>query len=164
VVTGWAASILIDADHYGWFAVNKARLDPIAAVRFFNQAEPPEGAHVRMLHSPLTLGIVALLSTRHRALVPVAVGMAAHITLDAFNTSRLKAARLAALRRDGFRCQACGAADATVTAHQWRQRWLLPSYRPRNFIALCGRCHLAAHSTSAEGQKPQAATAVERTA
>jgi hypothetical protein len=158
-MVGWAASLLIDIDHYAWFVINRRRLDPLAAVRFFNQAEPPEGAKVRFLHGPIVIGAIALLGTRWRSLYPVAAGMAAHAAIDAFNDGRLKGARLAALRRDGFRCQECGAADGTVKAHQARRRRLLPSYDPSDFVALCGRCHVWAHSSHTDLIRPRAARA-----
>ena len=145
VATAWAASILIDADHYLWFVANERRVDPVAAVEFFNEAQPPPATNVRWFHSPVALGIVAALATRRRSLLPVAIGMAAHAAVDVYHDARMNRVKEAALRRDGYRCQECGAQDETVTAHTKSQPALLPSYRVSNFVALCGPCHLAAH-------------------
>ena len=151
VVPAWAASILIDADHYLWFVANERRVDPVAAVEFFNEAQPPPATNVRWFHSPVALSIVAALATRRRSLLPVAIGMAAHAAVDVYHDARMNRVKERALRRDGYRCQECGAQDETVTAHTKSQPLLLPSYDGSNFVALCGPCHRAAH------QKPQAA-------
>jgi hypothetical protein len=147
VLSGWAASILIDVDHYLWFVANERRLDPGAALRFFNEAQPPPATNVRFLHTPVAMAVVAALSTRWRGLRPVAVGMAAHAALDAYHDARMDRVRAAALCRDNFTCQECGAQDDSVTAHTARQPSLLPSYKESNFVALCGPCHAAAHAT-----------------
>ena len=145
VAPAWAASILIDTDHYLWFVANERRLDPVAAVQFFNEAQPPPATNVRWFHSPLALSVVAVVAARRRALLPVAIGMAAHVAVDVYHDARMKRAKEAALRRDGFRCQECGAQDDTVTAHTRTQPAVLPSYKVSNFVALCGTCHVAAH-------------------
>src|SRR5262249_46204888 len=84
-------------------------------------------------------------------LMPVAVGMAAHLAMDEFHRTRLGRARLAALRRDEYTCQSCGARDPGVVAHLDRQPALAPSYRLENLVTLCPGCHEAAH---AEARKP----------
>jgi hypothetical protein len=142
----WAGGVLIDADHYLWFCLRRRRLDPRAAVRFFNAADPPQHAATRALHSPTAVLAVALLGVRRRRLLPVALGMAGHVALDARHEARMDAARRAALKRDDFACRACGVRGAPVGTHVRRQPWLLPSYRPRNLVALCGPCHQAAHA------------------
>lgn len=146
VAPAWAASILIDADHYLWFVAHKRRLDPVAAVQFFNEAQPAPASNVRWFHSPVALSIAAALAARRKALFPVALGMAAHVAVDIYHDARLARARAEALHRDGNRCQACGVQDETVTAHTRRQPRLLPSYKVSNFVALCGPCHAAAHN------------------
>lgn len=52
VLSPWASSILIDADHYLWFCLRQRRLNPVAAVRFFNGLirriiQPPASSTVR---------------------------------------------------------------------------------------------------------------------
>jgi len=142
----WAGSVLIDADHYAWFCLQQRCLSPLAAVHFFNQAEPPHNSATRALHSPAALLSVVLLGLRHRRLLPVALGMGLHVALDVHHMARMDQARSAALARDGCSCQACGTTAAPVGAHLWRQPRLLPSYRAQNLISLCDPCHEAAHA------------------
>jgi hypothetical protein len=142
----WAGGVLIDADHYAWFCLKQQRLSPLAAARFFNQADPPQHGATRALHAPLALVLVVLLGLRQRRLLPVALGMGVHVALDARHVAQMDRARSAAMTRDGYSCQACGTAGPSVTAHVRRQPWLLPSYRAQNLISLCGPCHEAAHA------------------
>jgi hypothetical protein len=142
----WAGGVFIDADHYAWFCLRHRCLSPMAAVHFFNQADPPQRAAVRTLHAPAALLVVFLLGLHQRRLLPIALGMGLHVGLDARHKARMDRARSAALARDGFSCQVCGATAPQVTAHVWRQPTLLPSYQVRNLISLCGRCHMAAHA------------------
>ena len=142
-VTG---SVLIDADHYIWFCMRQRRLNPLAAVRFFNEADPPQHSATRVLHAPVTLLAILLVGVRRRRLLPVALGMGLHVALDAYHEARMNKARAAALERDEFSCQACGARAPHVGSHIRHQPWLLPSYRTQNLISLCDRCHEAAHT------------------
>lgn len=141
----WAASILVDVDHYLWFCVQRRTLDPLAAVRYFNGPHPENHAGTRLLHSPGALYAGLLLGTQRRGVLKVALGVAAHVALDAHHETRVRTARDAALRRDDFTCQDCGAHGKHVETHLWRQPRLLPSYRARNFVSLCPGCHEAAH-------------------
>jgi hypothetical protein len=142
----WAGGVLIDTDHYVWFCLRHRCLSPTAAVRFFNQADPPQHPATRALHAPLALVLVVLLGLRQRRLLPVALGMGMHVALDARHVTQMDRARSAALARDGYSCQACGTAGPPVTAHVRRQPRLLPSYRAQNLISLCGLCHEGAHA------------------
>ena len=142
----WAGGVLIDADHYVWFCLRHRRLSPKAAVRFFNQADPPQHPATRSLHAPAALLFVLLLGLRHRRLLPVAIGMGLHVALDSRHLAHMDSARSAALVRDGHLCQVCGAAGPHITAHVQQQPRLLPSYRVQNLITLCGPCHEAAHA------------------
>lgn len=141
-----AGSVFIDADHYVWFSLRQRRLNPVAAVRFFNAAEPPQHSATRLLHTPVAVATVLSVGIHRQRLLPVAIGMALHVALDAHHRARMDAARTAALKRDGFSCQACGTQAPPVGAHVWRQPWLLPSYGAHNLISLCARCHAFAHT------------------
>jgi hypothetical protein len=141
----WAGGVLIDADHYAWYCLKQRRLSPRAAAQFFNQADPPQYSATRALHAPAAVGAVALLGLRQHRLLPVALGMALHVALDAHHEARMGKARADALKRDDFRCQACDSQESPVHAHVWRQPKLLPSYRMRNLISLCLRCHEEVH-------------------
>jgi hypothetical protein len=144
VLGPWAASILIDADHYLWFCLRQRRVHPLAAMRFFNQAQPPHHGQTRLLHSPVVL-LGLLLLTRRRTTAGALLGMAFHVGLDAYDTARRRQTRTAALARDGSTCRRCGAQGPGVVAHLGHQPWLLPSYRPEHFTSLCRSCHEAAH-------------------
>ena len=144
----WAASILIDIDHYLWFSVHERQVSPRRAVRFFNQPDAPHHPATRVLHHPTTLLAVALLGTRRRGALPVALGMAFHVALDVQHERRLRDMRTTALRRDDFTCQACGVPGRPVTSHVWRQPRLLPSYRMQDVVTLCTSCHEAAHANA----------------
>jgi hypothetical protein len=146
VLGAWAASILIDADHYLWFCWRERRLSPLAALSYFDQPDAPQPQATRLLHSPLAISLLLLLGAGRKRTVPVAVGMAVHAAMDAYHEARLDESRSAALRRDGFTCQACGARGPYVVAHLDRQPRLLPSYRAENIVTLCTSCHRAAHA------------------
>jgi hypothetical protein len=144
----WAGGVVVDVDHYLWFGLREHRWNPLAAMRFFNEADPPQHAATRALHNPMAPLALAFLGGRRPALLAVALGMVLHLALDACHEARLDAARTVALRRDDFACQACGTRAADVSTHLHRQPWLLPSYGPQNLVSLCGPCHEAAHSCS----------------
>ncbi len=141
----WAASVLIDVDHYAWFCIERHTLSLPAAVRFFNQAQPPQHASTRRLHNPDALLALAVASIWWRPLRLPLSGLLFHIALDALHGARLDAVRRLALERDQHTCQSCGEHDATVVAHVWRQPPLLPSYHPDTLMSLCGLCHEVAH-------------------
>jgi hypothetical protein len=162
VLGAWAASILIDADHYLWFCLIQRRVDPLAAVRFFNEAQPPQHPATRLFHTPVALSIVLLLSTRRRAALPVALGMALHVAIDAYHEARMSQVRAAALQRDEFTCQVCGTSDPRVTAHLTQQPWLLPSYQTPDLITLCSSCHEAAHAAQAQSTSGYARTFIRK--
>jgi hypothetical protein len=141
----WAGSVLIDVDHYAWFCLRQHCWSPVAAMRFFNEAHAPQHSATRVLHSPVAPIAVLALAAHRRWLLPVAVGMALHVVLDARHEARMDEARGAALERDGFSCQMCGA-RAHVGTHLRRQPWLLPAYSEQDLISLCAPCHVSAHT------------------
>ena len=145
VLVPWSASILIDVDHYLWFCAHERTVNALRAVRFFNQAQPPQHAGTRLLHHPAVLLLLGVLSARWRWAGLLVMGMAFHVGLDIYHAARLDAARCAVLRRDHSTCQHCGAQGSDVVAHQWYQPRFLPSYRPEHLTSLCGECHEAVH-------------------
>jgi hypothetical protein len=146
VLVPWAASIFIDIDHYLWFLARHRRLSPVAAVRFFNDANAPKHSATRPFHHPAVLLPLLLLTRRQRAAVLPLTGMAFHACLDTYHRLRTSDAHANALNRDHFTCQVCGTTGACVVAHVWRQPRLLPSYRLEHFVTLCVGCHDAAHA------------------
>jgi hypothetical protein len=163
VLGPWAASILIDADHYVWFCVRHRRLSPLAAMQFFDEAHPPRHSATRLLHSPAFVLTMLLLGARRRRALPVALGIAAHVALDLQHEARMDRARDAALRRDDRTCETCGARGARVETHLFQQPRLLPSYGTSNLVSLCSRCHEDAHFLRGPTFSPEArAVAPER--
>jgi hypothetical protein len=149
VAVPWAASIFIDVDHYLWFLARHRSLNPVAAVRLYNQADAPQHPATRPFHHPAALSLMALVSRRHRAALLPLMGVASHLGLDVYHRTRTAEAKTAALARDRFTCQVCGAQTADVVAHLWRQPRILPSYRLDHFVTVCGPCHQAAHARGA---------------
>jgi hypothetical protein len=145
-LVAWAASIFIDVDHFAWFALDQRSLNPLAAARFFNQAQPPQHLGTRRLHSPDVMIALGIAGLRWPVARLVLAGIVFHGALDVTHKARLRRAREATLARDGYTCRWCGARDATVVAHVWRQPVLLPSYRTEHLVSLCGTCHEKAHT------------------
>ncbi len=144
-LTPWAASVLIDVDHYAWYVMDHRTLSLTDAVRFFNQAQPPQHAGTRRLHSVDVLLALLVASFWWRPLRLVLLGLLFHVALDAVHNVRIEKARRLTLERDQHTCRRCGARDDTVVAHVWRQPMLLPSYRLDCLVSLCGPCHELAH-------------------
>lgn len=145
-------------DHYLWFFLTRRRWSPLAAARFFNEAHPPQHATTRVLHGRWALLTIALVGARRRGARAALLGMTLHLALDAYHESRMSETRLAALLRDDHTCQTCGARDARLGTHLWRQPRLLPSYASQNHITLCDMCHQAAHAhPAAVSRRPQLA-------
>jgi hypothetical protein len=146
VVGLWAGGVLIDADHYVWFCVRQRKLGPRAAARFFNEAHPPQTPAIRLLHHPIAVLAMLALATGKTAMRTFALGMTAHVALDARYEARMKKARVEALARDRSLCQGCGTQTQQIETHVFRQPWLLPDYGARNLVSLCGPCHEIAHA------------------
>jgi hypothetical protein len=145
VAVPWAAGIFIDVDHYLWFMARHRSLNPAAAVRLYNDAEAPQHQETRHLHNPAALSMILLLGRPRLVGLPV-LGAAFHVSLDVYHRGRTAEAKAAALSRDRFTCQVCGARTDDVVAHLWRQPRILPSYRVEHFVSVCRGCHEAAHA------------------
>lgn len=145
VVPAWAASILIDIDHYLWFVARRRQLSPLAAIRLFNQPEAPGHWATRSLHHPAALLAVGMGATRHRRLRPLALGIGFHLALDTYHRRRLRVGSEDTLRRAGHTCERCGHQGVDVKAHEQQPRLPLSSHPAGEFIALCPTCHRAAH-------------------
>lgn len=141
----WAGGVLIDADHYLWYCVRHRSLNPIAAVRYFNDGKAPRSSTTKALHHPLALIVLLIAAVRRPRMMPVLVGMGIHVGLDTFHEARMNAARRSAVTRDQFSCRRCGNRSQDVSAHVAHQPILFPSYRTENLISLCGNCHRLAH-------------------
>ncbi len=72
------------------------------------------------------------------------------------NTARWRAARMAVLSRDGYRCRACGGAGRLEVDHI-RPLWKGGApYGLENLQALCRRCSI--EKTARENRKPRTAS------
>jgi hypothetical protein len=125
------------------------RLDPVAAVRLYTQANAPQHPATRSLHHPAVALLLLLLSRRKRAAALPLMGMTFHVGLDISHRMRMAEAKGDALIRDHFTCRVCGAEGEDVVAHVWRQPRVLPSYEPEHFVTVCDGCHQAAHAPGA---------------
>jgi hypothetical protein len=141
----WAGGVLIDADHYAWFCARERSLSPLAAMRYFGRPHPLQDPASRALHSRGAIAGALLVSLRHEDLLPIALGMTAHVALDVHHRMRMARARAAALARDRHSCRSCGTTAAELGTHLWRQPLLLPRYSAENLVTLCHGCHEAAH-------------------
>ena len=141
----WTGGVLIDADHYLWYCLRHRRLNPIEAVRYFNEGKSPGTSATKALHHPIALLALLLAGLRRPRIMPVLIGMGVHVGLDLFHEARMGAARNEAMIRDQFSCRECGAHTRDVTAHVARQPILLPSYRTENLVTLCRSCHQLSH-------------------
>lgn len=161
VLVPWAASLLIDVDHYLWFCLHQRSVSPRKAVRFFNQAQPPQHSGTRLLHHPVTLLLVLVVSLRWHWAALLLLGMAFHVGLDVYHGARMDEVRRAALRRDAATCRHCGARGPDVVAHLWRQPRLLAAYRAEHLISLCTECHALAHANGIQFIRELAAPSPE---
>jgi hypothetical protein len=150
VTVPWAASILIDVDHYLWFLARHRRLNPVLALRLYNGPHAPHHRSTRVFHHPTVTLLLFLLGRRHRAAVLPLWGIVFHVSLDVYHRARIARVKAAVLSRDDRTCQVCGAHGRAVVAHIWRQPRLHPSYRVGDFVTVCGPCHEAAHTRGAK--------------
>jgi hypothetical protein len=154
VAVPWAASIFIDVDHYLWFLARHRSLNLVAAVRLYNQADAPQHGATRPFHHPAAMSLLALAGRRRHAAALVSMGVAFHVALDAYHRTRTAESKAAALRRDHFTCQVCGAQTTDVVAHLWRQPRVFPSYALEHYVSVCAPCHEAAHARGAAAIAP----------
>ena len=125
-----AGGVLIDADHYAWFFVRHRQLNPVAAIRFFNEAHPPQ--HPR--HAAAALARRAARRGGRRA--PLAAAAAGGPRGWACMSPWTRITRphapgaASALERTNTAARHAdhGHARSTRTS---AQPWLLPSYRGR---------------------------------
>lgn len=155
VAIPFAASILIDVDHYAWHVVTHHTFSMRAAMKYFGRADPPQLARMRLLHSPVVLGIMLVLAlrTRSRFLGLILVGLLFHVSLDALHVTQMSHLKKTLSEQAQFRCKACGKEYAILQLHTvYVARNILDRYNPRHFVVLCPVCHERAHGT-VQGEK-----------
>ena len=148
VVIPFAASILIDVDHYAWHAVTQRTGSLRAAICYFGQADPPQLRRMRVLHSPVVLGILLVVAwrTRSRFLWLALAGMVFHVSLDALHVTRMGYLKRMLSERVQGRCTDCGRGYNALQLHTvYVARNMLDRYNPRHFVVLCPECHERVH-------------------
>ncbi len=95
-VTMWAASVLIDTDHYVWYAIKKRDLSLLRAYRYFRTEHYDDAANrqgllpdARILHGPVNVSLLGLLACFVPPLRAVFLGVLVHSLLDAYAERRL---------------------------------------------------------------------------
>jgi hypothetical protein len=148
VIIPFAASILIDVDHYLWHAIERRTLSLRAALRYFGRPNPPRLARQRLLHHPLVLALLLVVAARFRSrlLRLILAGLIFHVCLDAFHMSRVGYLKRSLSEQADYICPACGQRYAALQLHSDRPaRNILDRYKRRHFIVLCPTCHSQAH-------------------
>ena len=149
VAIPFAASILIDVDHYAWHAVTQRTPSLRAAMKYFGQADPPQLPQMRLLHHPFVLGMLLLLAlhTRSRLLWLVLAGMLFHVSLDAIHVTQMGYLKRTLSEQARHACPACGKEFAALQLHTvYVARNILDRYNPHHFVILCPTCHEQAHN------------------
>lgn len=149
VAIPFAASILIDVDHYAWHAVTHRTLSLRTAMQYFGQADPAQLRRMRVLHSPVVLGLLLVLAvrTRTRFLWLLLGGLLFHVSLDAIHVTQMGYLKKTLSEQAAHRCKACGQDYAALQLHTvYVARNMLDRYNPRHFVVLCPGCHEHAHS------------------
>ncbi len=144
----FAASIFIDVDHYIWHAITQRTLSLSAAVRYFQQADPPQVAGAKFMHHPLFLGLLlfAAIRLRSRFLGLILAGLIFHVSLDAVHITQMSRLKLTLSEEAHHLCSECGQYVEALQLHTVHySRNLLDRYNPRHFVVLCPTCHERAH-------------------
>jgi hypothetical protein len=144
----FAASVLIDVDHYLWHAITYRSLSLRAAVRYFGQADPPQLSEARLFHHPLLLAALLFLAVRlhSRLLALILGGLLFHVCLDVIHVSQMNYLKRTLSQQARLTCSECGQQYATLQLHTIRvARNLLDRYNPEHFVVLCPSCHELAH-------------------
>ena len=145
----FASSILIDVDHYLWHVVAYRTLSLRAAMRYFNQADPPQLMEARLLHHPLVLGTLLFfaLRLRSRTLGLILAGLLFHVSLDAIHVTQMGNLKRSLSKQADNICPKCGQHFDALQLHTtYFAPNLLDRYNPQHFIVLCPICHEQAHA------------------
>lgn len=146
-----AASIFIDIDHYLWHAITHRTLSLRAAVRYFQQADPPRLQQARLLHHPLVLGLLLLLAgrTHSRILWLILLGFLFHVSLDTIHVIQMDHLKSSLSEQTQDRCVSCGKYYTALQLHTVHlARNIFDRYNPQHFVVLCPACHENAHPSS----------------
>ena len=149
VLIPFTSSVLIDVDHYLWYAVTFRTLSIRKAVKYFGQADPPQLKEARLLHHPLILGILVLIAmlTRSRFLMLILAGLIFHVSLDVVHVTQLQSLKQSLSEEANGICPECGERCEVLQLHTvYFSPSMLNRYQAENFVVLCPTCHEKAHS------------------
>lgn len=144
----FAASILIDVDHYLWYAVSHRTLSLRNALAFFNQADPPQTASMKFMHQPLFLGLLLFLGVRLRSrlLLLILAGLLFHVSLDVVHITQMSRLKQTLSEQAKSVCPECNRFVDELQLHtSYFSNNLLDRYNPKHFIVLCPECHERSH-------------------
>jgi hypothetical protein len=153
----YVASILIDTDHFAWYALSQRSLNLRAAARFFRQGKAPHRPEVRLLHQPAVLALLLLLAvrTRSRLLGLILGGLVFHVCLDRYHQAQMRHLQQVLHEQAHFTCPHCGQSFPEMELHTLRrQKNLLEQYKPDRFILLCHSCHAELHRKKGMHARP----------
>ena len=145
----FVASIGIDVDHYLWHAITHGTLSLREAVRYFQQADPPQLPQQRLFHQPIVLGALLFVaaSTRSRFLWLILAGFLFHVSLDAIHITQMRRLKTTLSEQASFTCPECGQHYVALQLHTVSvARNVLDRYNPEHFVVLCPNCHEKAHA------------------
>lgn len=144
----FAASILIDVDHYLWFALVYRTLSLRDALRFYTQANPPRKPEMKLFHQPPFLALLLFIAvfTRSKWLWLIISGLLFHVSLDVIHGTQMSRIRRVLHEEARGTCSACGLTGAKLEIHTLRfSRHIIDRYNLAHYVALCPSCHEKAH-------------------
>ena len=143
-----ASSVLIDVDHYLWFALAHRTLSMRAALRYFHQANPRRSPWARSFHHPLFLALLLFVAARTRSkwLWLILCGLLFHVSLDTIHGSQMSRLKRTLSEQAHATCSACGQPCETLELHTaYRARSIFDRYNPEHYALLCPACHAQTH-------------------
>jgi len=118
----WLGASLTDADLYAYYVLRHRRLDPRAAVRYYNTLTGRREHARKVLHHPLAPLLALAAGRRAPAVAAFGAGVSLHLLLDAAGDVRYRRLRHALERRSGGHCEHCGRPQLSITSmepHHW---------------------------------------------
>jgi hypothetical protein len=143
-----ASSVLIDVDHYLWYAAAHRTLSMRAALRYFHQANPTPQPWARSFHHPLFLALIMVIAARTRSkwLWLILYGLLFHVSLDVIHGSQMNRLKRTLREQACGTCSACGQPSEALELHtRTFARNIFDRYNAAHFVMLCPDCHVKAH-------------------
>jgi hypothetical protein len=143
------SSVLIDVDHYIWHAVTFRTLSIRTAIQYFGQADPPQRKEARLLHQPLVLVLLLMITFRLRSrfLMLILAGLLFHVSLDVVHVTQMKSLIQSLSEKADGTCPQCGQGCEALQLHTFYfSRNVFDRYNPKHCVVLCPTCHEKAHS------------------